>query len=96
MARYIDAELLEVDLWDNPNAWKDDEKGYTVEQIKNIPTADVEEIKYGHWVTVELKNGATEIYCSNCHWGCLYDEEGKYVKTPCCPHCGAEMDEEAE
>lgn len=61
--------------------------------IKNIPSADVAEVRHGKW----LQNGEPDSHgnaqyeCSNCHAG---DEHAVSVEVPYCWKCGARMDGE--
>lgn len=57
-----------------------------IADIINVMLNDVQEIKYGRWITVA--NGYS-ITCSECggSWDNIYD----YAY---CPNCGAKMDEE--
>lgn len=64
--------------------------------IKAIPTADVAEVRHGHWIKItkvhpDLLNDSTYNYrCSNCGY---MDTHGANVEVPYCWHCGAKMDE---
>ena len=53
--------------------------------IGKLPTANVKEIIYAHWIMHEDYFGLT-CECSNCHIETIGDSEY-------CPHCGAEMSE---
>ena len=64
--------------------------------IDNAPSADVVEVKHGHWIFHKpfdngRKNCNECIECSQCHTWLGYD---CYAKTPYCPNCGARMDGE--
>ena len=83
MARYIDANLAPLYL--NEAA---------CEQIKMMPTEDVEEVKHGHWVGVaDYGNGNCIGYCSVC--GTTHKAENA-SELKCfqryCMWCGAKMD----
>lgn len=54
----------------------------------DIPAADVEEVRHGHWLCY-ADAGVTE--CSVCHNGV-----SEYVEYPRCMFCGAKLDEEDE
>ena len=54
-------------------------------EISAIPTADVEEIKHGHWI-VDICTG--KLQCSVC-----CDDASCGNKSPHCAACGAKMDE---
>ena len=56
--------------------------------IEKLPTANVKEIIYAHWIMHEDYFGLT-CECSNCHIETMGDSEY-------CPHCGAEMSEAIE
>ena len=60
------------------------------------PSADVQEVKHGHWVKAEHRGCVTynESYaeCSNCHGEPLqFCRDFRY-----CPNCGAKMDERGD
>lgn len=60
-------------------------------EIVAIPTADVKEVKHGHWIHIvgyDPRDAWAE--CSRCR------TTVKYPGTRYCPHCGAKMDEEDE
>ncbi len=101
MSRYIDAEIL-PSLFDeefkktrvlilNGETHLDNlAEGFLEADrvIKKLPTADVAEVKHGHWKLkgVLIKaTGAKNYTCSVC--GC----DGFHTKF--CPECGAKMDE---
>lgn len=54
-----------------------------VNLIKKQPTADVAEVRHGHWE--KIKSG---YWCSNC---CLVEKDIKQEYNYC-PNCGAKMD----
>ena len=67
-----------------------DERCADYERIKNIPAADVQEVKRGKWIGGELG------HCSRCgHEGCASDiwntGDIRY-----CPNCGARMEASRE
>ena len=54
---------------------------------ENAPTADVHEVKHGHWIEMNSDMG---IYrCSQCR-----EIVGAQTRSRFCPNCGAIMDEE--
>lgn len=56
--------------------------------LGNAPTADVEEVKHGHWVKVgKTKGGSNILQCSVC--GNVRKGVGK---STYCRDCGAKMD----
>lgn len=109
MARYIDADKLIEHIKDLPTWWEDEGGVYghsmkypeglfhcedVINSIENAPTADVVEVKHGHWVAKEnvriSKRGRLIHYdrykCSECGvWN------GRH-KPKHCPDCGAKMD----
>ncbi len=91
MARYIDAELLKLDFpqdedWEYPVNTNE----YVCERIDKQPTANVVEIKHGHWI-IHLPDpcghrACETIECSVCHAEQRYLLDDNY-----CPNCGAIM-----
>lgn len=73
MSRYIDAEPLERNL-----------ARVFVDVVKAQPTADVVEVRHGHWINDIGYAGWT---CSVCD-----DHEGNKTDKYC-HNCGAKMDE---
>lgn len=53
--------------------------------VTELPTANVKEIVYAHWIC-KPDCGVTE--CSHCH-----RSVEEYVEYPYCMYCGAEMSE---
>ena len=95
MPRYIDADALIVYLQYNlgllgkPDVEKEPiaHGCYIVLEdmlvrILTTHTADVVEVRHGHWIDRDDKT-----WCSLC------DASNKQYKPPYCPHCGAKMDE---
>lgn len=62
-----------------------------LDDVIEIPTADVEEVKHGEWIRggVWGDTGSVAYKCSVCR-ETTYD--GNYFER--CPHCGAKMDRE--
>lgn len=101
MSDYINRdELLKIRPFTVCGGWicRDYDEGFldcadkAREAIKNLPAADVAEVKHGKWQLDEAAScGHTEyIYtcsvCRNCEaWG-------EAEKTRYCPNCGAKMD----
>lgn len=89
MPRYIDADAILKDMcaWctnfenDMP-VCKEKECAYTL-LVKSAPTADVQEVKHGHWIK-DPESGETR--CSECDWSIETTWESNY-----CPDCGAKM-----
>lgn len=102
MARYIDADILINELGDCTLAtwgkglgaswWAQSVKlkDNMVECINNQPTADVAEVKHGHWIyhPDDLFPAESEQECSICH----EREDITLVNDNYCPNCGAKMD----
>lgn len=93
MPRYIDADALLKDICrlctnfenDMP-VCKEKECAYTL-LVKTAPTADVMEVKHGHWIEMNSDMG---IYrCSQCR-----ETVGGQTGSNFCPNCGAKMVEE--
>lgn len=105
MSRYIDADALLKDLKeeleiDSPmlneveNKWINKGIRIAIKDVKRFPTADVVEVRHGHWIEhIEkpdwLEDDVEVFYnCSECgtsHWS---------ITPPFCPNCGAKMDGE--
>lgn len=106
MSRYIDANLISYEQRDRLGLGIDygttDRSTYEIaykSQIDKIPTADVEEVKHGKWVTITVPrhdpHGEKFLLCTNCEhmWRkeLLVDvASGDFPKR--CPECGAHMD----
>ena len=60
--------------------------------IDGLPTADVQPIRHGHWVS-EYDCGYITPHCSECGEIALTKEETSYdyVYSSYCPRCGAKM-----
>lgn len=93
--KYIDANQIQ---WHSNWLISGDKRVYAyLDEIDNIPAADVKEVKHGKWIKdVTKRRGDGEIYdycCSECQ-GEAY--EGSYgnndVFSDYCHHCGAKMD----
>ena len=57
--------------------------------LQMTPTADVQEVRHGRWISNDLGGYKWAYYCSECGWvdGYPFNDRHKY-----CPHCGAKMD----
>lgn len=67
--------------------------GDLIDVFAEIPTADVAEVKHGHWIYEEDVIGDTDTgqyRCSNCRAG---DIHLKKIDVPFCWKCGAKMKE---
>ena len=96
MAEYIDKEKLLQKLSRMIEYCKNDNKlnGLTAlfqvgDAIMDCPTADVQEVRHGRWISNELGGYKWAYYCSECSWvdGYPFNDRHKY-----CPNCGARMD----
>lgn len=61
-----------------------------LEALRKVPSADVKEVKHGQWSCYRISKDYIymKYACSQCHYTNQY-------ATDFCPHCGAQMDEEA-
>ena len=61
--------------------------------LQMTPTADVQEVRHGRWISNDLGGYKWAYYCSECGWvdGYPFNDRHKY-----CPNCGAKMDEKRE
>lgn len=91
MSKYINAEEAYKAITE---AYPLLQKGMLKKVIGSIPTADVDEVKHGRWLTTDAY--PHKIYCSNCygtyaldHWGIWIDGSLPRVY---CPNCGSRMD----
>ena len=63
--------------------------------IKKAPTADVVEVRHGHWIKNWCDTGMIGheyAECSLC--GCQMIDTNVFWDSKFCPHCGAQMKEE--
>ena len=59
--------------------------------ITRIPAADVAEVRHGRWERVSTASGIiSRVRCSVC----AGTQPLTFENMPCCPTCGARMDEE--
>lgn len=58
--------------------------------IDNIPTADVVEVKHGHFIEIKGEKETLGTLTCSC---CLYTYARLYPRNYC-PHCGAKMEKE--
>lgn len=114
MSRCIDADFIKTglkqefcaacssDYENNRQCCAACDIAYTMNLIDETPTADVQEVKHGHWID----KGVLENYprpginvyhllcCSEC--GALHRVrpycEGGWINANYCPNCGAKMD----
>lgn len=68
-------------------------KNIAINEIKNLPTADVVEVKHGEWIEKEEVYGDVYYTCSNCNndWTTI-DGTPQDNFMDYCPNCGAKMD----
>ena len=61
--------------------------------LQMTPTADVQEVRHGRWISNDLGGYKWAYYCSECGWvdGYPFNDRHKY-----CPNCGAKMKGGAE
>lgn len=100
MSRYIDADNLINEL--SAACMPIYEKGITgilgdnssiADIINEQPTADVQEVKRGYWISERDPDENNRIQCFHCS---VCDDDfhyiGAFVATKYCPNCGARMD----
>lgn len=71
--------------------------GTAARRIDQMPAADVQPVKHGHWDYSEKENGECAWYfCSECDSPAeqLYDDSP--LLSEFCPNCGARMDGDRE
>lgn len=99
MTRYIDVEEAKK-FFDEMDAGSRERGGTLLtanefsEYLDEIPTADVQKVKHGHWI---LRGGWNR--CSVCDSKALLKDAGgigglheyDQVKSDICPYCGARM-----
>lgn len=102
MSRYIDAEKLIGKircLYPSIDCYCTSINAVPIKDINNVPTADVQEVRYGRWRLNLLDNfKKVECTCTHCGWSFI-DNSDSYVDISdfeYCPHCGAKMDGENE
>lgn len=106
MNRYIDADALKDKMFNyyscvNRNTGKDNYKGETLmnyevadmieDCIDNAPTADVQEVKHGHWIGKPI-SGYADCKCSVCGAICNVHASVGIPTQRFCPKCGAKID----
>ena len=68
--------------------------------IKNMPKGiivDISPVRHGRWIEPQRwYYGAKQYECSLCRAEEFWDKHEITEKYPCCPNCGARMDEEAD
>lgn len=69
--------------------------GVMAYEYTHRPAPTVDTVKHGRWIEHHEPftwMGYTTWTCSGCGYECGYEKEIRYT-TPCCPNCGAKMDE---
>lgn len=101
MSDYIDREELIKHIKDLPTWWADGSAlcAYyltkAITSIEEAPAADVQEIKHGKWIKMDIIPDDVDYYCSKCR---NFIDIATGRETPIdrgffyCPHCGAKMD----
>lgn len=92
MTRYIDADRLINQFEGNGGIFtygRDTVKAI-VKRIKLQPTADVEEVKHGHFLSIKAERETHGTLTCSC---CKYTYARLYPRNYC-PYCGAKMDAE--
>ena len=58
--------------------------------LQMTPTADVQEVRHGRWISNDLGGYKWAYYCSECGWvdGYPFNDRHKY-----CPYCGAKLED---
>lgn len=92
MAEYIDREELLTHQYNASHSnWPQlAEMVVGVEDIENLPAADVAPVVHGRWNSMD--GYKMRVVCSECGWDA--PEYGKFYSY--CPNCGAKMDLEVE
>lgn len=94
MHRYIDADEL-LELYDIDLDGLETDKQWTIplevvkQNIKDMPTADVEPVRHGRWVADLTNPYGIRYVCSVC--GVV-----KQWKSNYCPNCGTKMDKKEQ
>ena len=62
-----------------------------IERIEDAPTANVAEVRHGHWKYVDGDLGYSDLECSECRATTAFFDDERFNY---CPNCGAKMDGE--
>lgn len=98
MSDYIDRAALGIDFcrWNVfENKSYADGWNAAVKILKEAPVADVQKIKHGKWIKIDIIPDDVDYYCSECR---NFIDIATGRETPrnrgflYCPHCGAKMD----
>ena len=83
MARFIDADKLLKKFSPYTKEWS---------EVYLSPTADVVEVKHGHWNDVQYTYfGLKRYICSECSDDEYWEKRYLEHKESFCPNCGADM-----
>ena len=86
--------VLNLDRWVveyDEGGWGIDYKAVPVDDIKEIPAADVAPVVHGEWLRVSDDDQYEgEYYCSVCNAEEFFPNNAPFA--PFCWHCGAKMD----
>ena len=81
MPRYIDADIA----LEKMKNWHTKER--LMDCVRDMPTADVVEVKRGYWEIVKGSNGKEKMVCTNCR-----HQQDLHSTFTYCPNCGALID----
>lgn len=96
MKEYIDKEKAIQILTDSSDAYGTFSVERSIylaarQKVKNIPAADVAEVRYGEWILVRRLADGGEFKCSACERLKRFDSFDRKENNPYC-NCGAKMD----
>lgn len=96
MAEYIErSEAIEFIKHNTPNINGETTVKCVIRSLKNVPTADVAEVKHGKWKPC-FEDWRKQIEGDECSV-CGFQHYGTSIRTyHYCPNCGARMDGEGE
>ena len=99
MAEYIEREAL-LKFIENGinNPDRKEAFGYDaveiLEKVQYMDAADVAPVRHGRWIEPHhLYYGAKQYVCSLCWAEAFWDKHAITEKYPCCPNCGAIMED---
>lgn len=86
--RIMDEYIKRSDIAEKSTYLFDTALGYTecvtMEDIEDIPSADVSPVRHGRWILIETDEEQL-FFCSEC-------KDKEYWESDFCPACGAKMD----
>lgn len=106
MSRYIDADKLVEQMLKRYQALVDEYGDYdhyttgyddAIDEIEVFPTADVVEVRHGHWKNENQRPKTSKFICSVCGGLAYYVQPNrdmthrKHCPYKHCPNCGAKM-----